>query len=216
MSDLRKPQAAAGIVNDLETARTRTLVARLLRAVRHSFVVVAAQTATPAAAEEWCNTWERHIAAANLTPDEISAGVARLSQWPEREPFNFPSFARLCRPNGDTDARRELDAARDAFARREFAGLNPATWQAAATLGFARVFNGDGITEAGWHTALLEARRTPDPAILARQPADAAQLRIGESADARAEARARNRAALDAAMGSLPNSLRPRRFSTPE
>jgi hypothetical protein len=183
--------------------------------VRHTFVVVAAQTATPAAADEWCNTWERHIASASLTPDEISAGVARLSQWPEREPFNFPTFARLCRPDGDTDARRELDAARAAFARREFSGLDPATWQAAAALGFVRVFNGDGVTDVGWRTALLEARRAPDPAILARQPAAAAQLRISESADARAEARARNRAALDAAMGSLPGNLRPRRFTAP-
>ncbi len=216
MSDLSQPQAAAGIVEDLETARTRALVARLLRAVRHSFVTVHAQTATPVAAGEWCNTWERHIAATGLTAYEIRAGLSRLAQWPEREPFNLPTFVRLCRPDGDTDARRELDAARAAFARREFSGLDPATWQAAATLGFARVFNSDGVTDVGWRVALLEARRTPDPAILARQPADAAQLRIGESADTRAEARARNRAALDAAMGSLPDNLRPRRFSAPE
>lgn len=212
MSDLSPP---LGILDDIETARTRTLVSRLLQVVRHSFVSVNSQTATPAAAEAWCATWLRHIHAAGLQVSDVQAGMANLFRWPAGEPFSFPTFARLCRAGGDADDRRELDEARSAYANREFSGLSPATWQAGSVLGFARVFNADGVTEAGWAAALLDARRAPSPAILARQPAGAA-LQIAQSPDARAAARTRNRAALDAALNAIPANLRPRRFSAPE
>lgn len=200
-----------GILADLPAHARRAYVARIMSVLRVSSPLVAKQTATPTAAAAWIDAWERHFVAANLSARQIEHGLARLKDWPENRPFNWPDFARLCRPDADAVARRELDAARSAYARREFSHLDAATWQAASALGFARVFNGDGITDAGWAQALDDARANPDPEVLARQPR-ASQARIGASPEVRAEARARSRAALDAALASLPPHLRPRRF----
>lgn len=203
------------ILADLPPSARRAAVGRIMGVLRTSFPIVAKLTSTPAAAAAWLEDWERHFAAARLTGLEIERGLARLKDWPADRPFNWPDFARLCRPGADVDARRELDAARSAFARREFTDLAPATWQAAVSLGFARIFNGDGVTETGWAQALDEARARPDPAILARQPG-VGQARISQTADARREARERQRQSCEAAMAGLPKHLRPARYGSPE
>lgn len=208
---MNNTQATDSSLADFPENARRAYVSRIMLVLRTSSPLVAKQTATPAGAAAWIDAWERHFLAANLSARQIEHGLARLKDWPENRPFNWPDFSRLCRPDADAAARRELDAARSAYARREFSSLSPVTWQAASSLGFTRVFNGDGITDAGWAQALDDARANPDPEVLVRQPR-ASQARVGASPEARAEARARSVAALDAALANLPAHLRPRRL----
>lgn len=203
-----------GSVTEIGAAPMRARVARLARILAPALPVVGAATRTEEGLRAWVDAWTALATSAGLSDDEIRHGLAHLGDAPVGKPFGWDVFLLLCRPREmrDADARRELDAARSAYARREFAGLAAATWQAAAGLGFGRVFNGDGVTDAGWAAALAEARQSPDSEILGRQPAGPQQARIAVSAEARAEYRARSRCALDDALSGLPLHLRPRRL----
>lgn len=192
-------------------AQMRPRIAHLARLLGPSLGVVGAATRTEAGLRAWVDAWAALAAAAGLTDDEIRRGVASLDQAPRNKPFGWDVFVALCRPPDAPDARRELDALCTAYARREFAALDGATWQAGWALGIARCFHQDGITPAAWASALAEARRAPDAAVLARQPR-AGQCAIGMSDDARQESLRRRAAACEAALASLPAHLRPRRF----
>lgn len=199
-------------IADIREAAMRPRILRLARLLAPALPVVRVAVESPEGLRAWVESWAALAIAADLRDEEIFRGLSSLDKAPPSKPFGWDVFLSLCRPNGSGDARRELDAARSAYARREFSALKPDTWQAAASLGFARVFNGDGVTEAGWAAALADARRTPDQAILARQPI-ALQARLDASAEALAEGRERSRAALDAELKKLPEYLRPKRFA---
>lgn len=202
----------AGSVMDLREGAQRAFMARLLRELGASFAAIASQTRSQEAAAAWIETWARHIRAAGLTRQHIEHGLASLDRWPEGEPFNWPTFARLCNPTAGAGAAGELDALRSAFVRREFCDLAPPTWQAGCRLGIARLFHADGVTASAWAAALADAHKTPDPIILALQPR-VGQPQIDISEEARNEANARNLVCKDAELMKLPPSLRPRRLA---
>ena len=75
----------------------RALAARLLSQLAPLLPTVAAATRSAVGADQWVDSWARQIAAAQLTPSELAAGVQRLGDAPAGQPVGWPQFLSLCR-----------------------------------------------------------------------------------------------------------------------
>lgn len=113
ISEISMQSGQANEVSPRRPDAQRIAMARRTLAVLASSVGwIASQTRDPLGRDVWLDVWARHIAAADLSAAELSAGLSRLHDAPANQPLGWQQFYQCCRPDDDGVTAADLEARR--------------------------------------------------------------------------------------------------------